>query len=124
MLLTLASLCACLATLLVITYVSVYGEPKGAFISKYFTVTNMSTVLDSSSTNIIGIVKYIGNNTLNDARVVVELYDSNNRLMNLIDTPVTVHTLRPNEMSPFKVWTNKLTFDHYVVRMVGAVSIS
>jgi hypothetical protein len=41
----------------------------------------MSAVSDSvNSTNIIGIVKNIGNKTLNGAGVVVELYDFNNRL--------------------------------------------
>ena len=99
------------------------GEPKGTFIGKYFRVTNMSAVSDNAnSTNIIGIVKNIGNKTLNGAGVVVELYDFNNRLINVIEyTPVIVKTLGPNEVSPFKVWTNTRSFDHFVVRIVGAI---
>jgi hypothetical protein len=83
----------------------------------------MSAVSDSvNSTNIIGIVKNV-NKTLNGAGVVVELYDFNNRLINVIEyTPVIVNTLGPNEISPFKVWTNTPSFDHYVVRIVGTIS--
>jgi hypothetical protein len=29
--------------------------------------------------------------------------------------------LGQNEVSPFKVWTNTRSFDHYVVRIVGAI---
>ncbi|MGA7006182.1 MAG: FxLYD domain-containing protein [Nitrososphaeraceae archaeon] len=103
--------------------VTIYGEPNGTFIGKYFRVTNMSAVSDNvNSTNIIGIVKNIGNKTLNGAGVVVELYDFNNRLINVIEyTPVIVKTLGPNQVSPFKVWTNTRSFDHYVVRIVGAI---
>jgi hypothetical protein len=113
-------------TVLIVACVSVYGEPKGVFISKYFSVTNMSTVSDNAnSTNIIGILKNIGNKTLNagcNPRMQVELYDSKNNLKNVIElTPVGVSTLEPNKISPFKVWTNTPTFDHYVVRMVDAI---
>ena len=103
--LKLITLCASLVILLVTASVSIYGEPNGTFIGKYFRVTNMSAVSDNvNSTNIIGIVKNIGNKTLNGAGVVVELYDFNNRLINVIEyTPVIVKTL--NEVSPFKVWT-------------------
>ena len=74
--LKLIALCASLVILFVTASVSIYGEPKGTFIGKHFRVTNMSTVSDSvNSTNIIGIVKNIGNKTLNGAGVVVELYD-------------------------------------------------
>ena len=123
--LKLITLCASLVILLVTASVSIYGEPNGTFIGKYFRVTNMSAVSDNvNSTNIIGIVKNIGNKTLNGngAGVVVELYDFNNRLINVIEyTPVIVKTLGPNEVSPFKVWTNTRSFDHYVVRIVGAI---
>jgi hypothetical protein len=83
----------------------------------------MSAVSDNvSSTNIIGIVKNIGNKTFNGAGVVVELYDFNNRLINVIEyTLDIVKTLGPNEVSPFKVWTNPRSFDHYVFRIVGAI---
>src|SRR6476646_5814336 len=107
--LKLITLCASLVILLVTASVSIYGEPNGMFIGKYFRVTNMSVVSDNvNSTNIIGIgKKNIGNKTLNGAGVVVELYDFNNRLINVIEyTPVIVKTLGPNEVSPFKVWTN------------------
>lgn len=122
--LKLIALCASLVILFVTASVSIYGEPKGTFIGKHFSVTNMSTVSDSvNSTNIIGIVKNIGNKTLIGAGVVVELYDFNNRLINVIEyTPVIVNTLGPNEISPFKVWTNTRSFDHYVVRIVGTIS--
>jgi hypothetical protein len=122
--LKLIALCASLVILFVTASVSIYGEPKGTFIGKHFRVTNMSTVSDSvNSTNIIGIVKNIGNKTLIGAGVVVELYDFNNRLINVIEyTPVIVNTLGPNEISPFKVWTNTRSFDHYVVRIVGTIS--
>jgi hypothetical protein len=121
--LKLIALYASLVILLVTASVSIYGEPKGTFIGKYFRVTNMSAVSDSvNSTNIIGIVKNIGNKTLNGAGAVVELYDFNNRLINVIEyTPVIVNTLGPNEISPFKVWTNTPSFDHFVVRIVGAI---
>jgi hypothetical protein len=122
--LKLIALCASLVILFVTASVSIYGEPKGTFIGKHFRVTNMSTVSDSvNSTNIIGNVKNIGNKTLIGAGVVVELYDFNNRLINVIEyTPVIVNTLGPNEISPFKVWTNTRSFDHYVVRIVGTIS--
>lgn len=122
--LKLIALCASLVILFVTASVSIYGEPKGTFIGKHFRVTNMSTVSDSvNSTNIIGIVKNIGNKTLNGAGVVVELYDFSNRLINVIEyTPVIVNTLGPNEISHFKVWTNTPSFDHYVVRIVGTIS--
>jgi hypothetical protein len=122
--LKLIALCASLVILFVTASVSIYGEPKGTFIGKHFRVTNMSTVSDSvNSTNIIGIVKNIGNKTLIGAGVVAELYDFNNRLINVIEyTPVIVNTLGPNEISPFKVWTNTRSFDHYVVRIVGTIS--
>jgi hypothetical protein len=110
----------------VMAHNTVYGAPKGVFISKYFSVTNLSTIADNeNSTNIIGIVKNIGNKTLNagcNARMLVELYDSKNKLMNVIEnTPPGISSLEPNGLSPFKVWTNTPTFDHYVVRMVGAI---
>ncbi len=122
----LAFLTVSLVILMVAVSVSVYGEPKGVFISKYFSVTNMSTISDNvNSTNIIGIVKNIGSKSLNtgcNPRMLVELYDSKNNLKNVIElTPAGVNTLEPNEISPFKVWTNTPTFDHYVVRMVGAI---
>lgn len=64
--LKLITLCASLVILLVTASVSIYGEPNGTFIGKYFRVTNMSAVSDNvNSTNIIGIVKNIGNKTLN-----------------------------------------------------------
>ena len=85
----------------------------------------MSAVSDSvNTTNIIGIVKNIGNKTLNGAGVVVELYDFNNRLINVIEySPVIVKTLGPNESRHLllEVWTNTLLFDHYGVRIVGAI---
>ena len=66
----------------------VYGQPKGVFISKYFSVTNMSAISDNAnSTNIIGIVKNIGKESLNagcNPRMLVELYDSKNNLKNVI----------------------------------------
>jgi len=117
-------LCLSLAILIVTTSVYVYGDPKGTFISKSFSITNMSTVSESNKTNIIGIVKNIGDRTVNDAIVSVELYNSNNSLMNVIYTPITVHTVGPKEISPFKVWTNLRSFDHYVIRMLGTIGIN
>jgi hypothetical protein len=104
--------------------VSAYGEPKGAFISKSFSVTNMKTISESNKTNVLGIIKNIGGKTVNGAYVAVELYNSNNSLLNVIYAPLTVYTLGPNETSPFKVWTNLRSFDHYIIRMVGTVGIN
>jgi hypothetical protein len=45
--LKLIALRASLVILLVTGSVSIYGEPKGTFIGKYFRVTNMSAVSDN-----------------------------------------------------------------------------
>src|SRR5262245_24446689 len=83
-----------------------YGLPKGTFVSKNFTINNMTAIPQSHGDkfDVLGILTYRGNATVSFTKVIVEVYNS---------------SLRPGDSTPFRVNTNvsQPAFDHYVVKV-------
>jgi len=114
-------------SLLILTHiVEVNAQtPKGSFESQAFTISNMSAIRQDSiydqSWDILGIIKNISNKTLENIKVVAELYDSTNQLIDVVKGTPTFPNLTPGETSSFKVeyqTDNKnVTFDHYLIKM-------
>lgn len=98
-----------------------YGEPKGVLNSTVLASTNLNVESESygNSSYIVGTAKNIIDETLGNIRLIVEVYDSANQLIDVIERSPSFGELSPNATSPFKIPIDTVNFDHYVIR-VGA----
>lgn len=98
----------------------------GTFESETFEFTNMSAIYDpegySSTYEIVGIARNIGNSTYSDIQLSVELFDNNNTLIG-VEKGSPNFDLGPGDESAFKVSTSESVknsdLDHFRITVAG-----
>ena len=91
-----------------IVFVSTFAVPSGSYDSTHFRITNMSMIDQPGGFGgdlaIVGFVRNIGNDTYDNVRFAVTLYDKNNTLIDVAEGfPSTGDAQNPDGIAPFKI---------------------
>lgn len=102
-----------------------FAEPKGAYESDSFKITNMSAIYKGNylgdTFDIVGMIENSGNKSFNELNLIATLYDKNNSLIDVERTVPLLDIKQQGDISPFKfvIRSNASLFDHYVVQIAG-----
>ncbi len=98
-----------------------YAEPKGVMNSTIFNATDLNFVPQSygNASNVVGTMKNVGNGSFSSIRLVTEVFNSANHLIDVVESYPSFTVLDPNETTSFKIPIDANGFDHFVIR-VGA----
>jgi hypothetical protein len=109
---------------------AVYGAsaPQGIIASKNFTISNMTTIPHSygNTLDVIGILTNKGDVTTSHLKVIVQVYNSSNQLIEVSEGFPSYSVLNPEQSTSFLVPTDVSSpiFHHYIVRVDEATDNS
>jgi hypothetical protein len=102
-----------------------FAQPKGAYESDSFKITNMSAIYKGNylgdTFDIVGMIENSGNKSFNELNLIATLYDKNNSLIDVERTVPLLDIKQQGDISPFKfvIRSNASLFDHYVIQIAG-----
>ena len=108
-----------IAIVLIIPISAYAQKSNGIFRSDILSVNNLTAVPYSDKYNILGIILYISNDTLNGIKLSLEVYNSTNNLIGLTQGSPTYTILEPGQSSTFEILSDvgRLNgFDHDIIK--------